>query len=180
MVTRRKQVVPTELRSTPPLKRRLPPIPTPPEVRSVAISGSYPDSLSAIIRTNASLHLVTGRLEGETDQPPERVLLPFAEFRLGGGTMEEVKDLTEDDDPPTLLSKSVSLENMAFMVLDLAQDLKRMCAEVSSIGRGSLSVDPQRMAHVRYFVAHLERQARSCKIGLDKAFGAPQADPDDE
>ncbi|MEG3166573.1 hypothetical protein U1737_00005 [Sphingomonas sp. LB3N6] len=145
----------------------------------MTVSGTFTEKLSVVSRTSASLHLLTARVDVGEDQPPERVLLPFAEFRLGGAAMADAKDLSEEDDPPTLLAGYLTLENLAFMVLDLTRDLKRVCSEVTALGSGDLSVDPQRMAHVRYFAAHIERNARACRLGLDKAFGAPETNSEE-
>lgn len=146
----------------------------PPELGSVSISATFPGDLKVIARTNAALHLVTGRLESEADTPDKKVLVPFAEMRIGGARVADIDETFDPEDAETLHSSTVSLENMAYMVLDLATDLRRLCVEATQLSQGDLAVDPLRMAHVRYFVAHLERQARMCRISLDKCYGAPE------
>ncbi|WP_242416454.1 hypothetical protein [Sphingomonas panni] len=145
----------------------------------VSVSGNISDSLSIVAQTNASLHLITGRLQAEEGRPGDKVLLPFAEFRIGGGSVEQVKEIAQDDDPPTMLSATLTLENMAFMVFDLASDLRRVCDEASSLAKGDLKVDGTRMKMVRYFVTHLEWEAAACRHRLDEAF-APQEDAADQ
>ena len=149
-------------------------IPQPPELREATITGSFTDGLQVISRTSAGLHILPGRVDGEDGEKSRKYLLPFAEVRLGGGKMAEMDPDDEGRDPPTILTATLSLENMAFMVYDLMRDLRGLCSETSSIVGGKLAVDPTRMAHVRYFVAHIEKQARACRVELDKAFGEPR------
>lgn len=158
-------------------------IPKPPEVLPVGVGGMFIDTVSVIPKTSASLHLLPGKLdvgtksEGEGKSDRVKVLIPFAEVRLGGNPIGEDDHNLEEHgniDPPTVFEANLPLENLAFVLVDLANDLKRMCGEVADIGDGSLKVDPARMAVVRYFVAHLERQARQCRIKLDATYGTPQ------
>lgn len=156
--------------------RHAPPIPSPPDLQQVSVRGLYTDQVSVVAKTVASLHLLPGRLEADDADASRPVLVPFAEMRLGGGLMADLKadePLDEDFEPGTVFTANLSMENFAFILLDLTSDLARMCSEVAALGKGDLAVDPARMAHVRYFVAHLERQARSCRLRLDNAFGAP-------
>lgn len=153
------------------------PIPEPPELSSVSISATFPDGLKVIARTNAALHLITGRFESEDDVPGKKVLVPFAEMRIGGARVADIDETFDPEESEALHSSTVSLENMAYMVLDLATDLRRLCTEATQLSQGDLAIDPVRMAHVRYFVAHLERQARMCRLSLDKCYGAPEDGP---
>ena len=150
------------------------PIPEPPELEAVSINATFPDGLKVIARTNAALHLITGRLESEDETPGKKVLVPFAEMRIGGARVDDIDESFDPDQSETLHTSTVSLENMAYMVLDLATDLRRLCAETTQLSQGDLAIDPVRMAHVRYFVAHLERQARICRLSLDKCYGPPE------
>lgn len=152
-------------------RRRPPPIPQPPEPRAVAVHGSYAENAVAIPRTIASLHLLPAVLEPDADGEHDKILMPFAEVRLGGGSLRAGVDT--DEEPPTLFTANMPIENLAYILLDLTADLKRMCREVCEMGQGPLAVDAVRMAHVRYFVAHLERQARLCRLRLDAFYGAP-------
>jgi hypothetical protein len=129
---------------------------------------------TVISRTTANLHLVPARV-GEGDET-QKVLLPFSELRLGSEAIVHDVDregATADSDISMLLSATVPLENLAFILVDLAHDLRRMCNEVVAIGQGDLAVDPERMQVVRFFVAHLERQARNCRIQLDRTYPPP-------
>lgn len=150
------------------------PIAEPPEIDTVSIGATFTDGLKVIARTNAALHLIPGRIESEDDTPGKKVLVPFAEMRIGGARVADIDETFDPEDSETLHTSTVSLENMAYMVLDLATDLRRLCAEAVQLSQGELAVDPVRMAHVRYFVAHLERQARICRLSLDKCYGAPE------
>lgn len=153
------------------------PIAEPPEIGTVSIGATFPDGLKVIARTAAALHLTTGQLDSEDGTPGKKVLVPFAEMRIGGARVADIDDTFDPEESETLHTSTVSLENMAYMVLDLATDLRRLCAEAVQLSQGELAVDPVRMAHVRYFVAHLERQARMCRLSLDKCYGAPEDAP---
>ena len=161
---------------SPPIRRAASAIPGPPEIEPVAMSGRFVDTVSIVPRTNASLHMMPGRFGKPGDEQRRKVLVPFAEMRLGGMPIKKLVEAEDQDesDPPTIFSASLPLENLAYVLLDLTNDLKRMCQEVCAIGDGELAVDPARMAHIRYFVAHLERQARLCRMGLDQKYGAPE------
>ncbi len=171
----KERTISTKAEEVPTVRRQLPSIPEPPELRSLVISGSLSDALSVVTRTMASLHLVIGKTDDEDVEALEKFLVPLAQFRLGGGGIADVQNVDDAAESPMLLSATVSLENMAFMVVDLMTDLHRICVEVSSLAGGELAVDPVRMAHVRYYVAHLERQARMCRVRLDRVYGEPQA-----
>lgn len=160
---------------TPAAARVASPIPSPPELKAIGVAGGFPETVAVVARTTAALHLVTGTID-EDDENRRKVLLPFAEVRLGGGDFSTMREMNDEDDLPTLFSATMSLENLAFMLLDLTNDLRRVCTETIAIGGGELAVDQTRMAHVRYFVAHLERQARSCRLRLDQAYGEPKPD----
>jgi hypothetical protein len=149
-------------------------------VKAVQVSGAFIDSVKIIPKTIATFVLSLGRLGDSDDEDSQKVLVPFAEVRLGGGPISEMVDgaRSEDEDPPTLFLESLPLENLAYVLLDLTGDLKRICYEICSLGQSELAVDPARMAHVRYFMAHLERQARLCRIRLDQTFGAPELPTD--
>lgn len=157
-----------------------PRIPSPPDLAPVQLSGTYIESVSVVARTLAQLHLSPGRIEEEQASELTKVLLPFAEVRLGGGAIGELatddNSEIETDTLPTLFTTSLPLENLAFVLLDLTSDLKRMCHEICEMGDGALGVDRARMAHVRYFLAHLERQARLARIRLDDRYGIPETD----
>ena len=151
----------------------------PPDLKPVVIGGLFPDTVNVIPKTLVSLHLMTGRLEEEGEaEGRQKVLVPFAELRLGGGSIAEMLNdglIADNADPPTLFATTLSIENTAFVLLDLMSDLRRICVEVTSLAQGELVVEPGRMAHVRYFVAHLERQARLCRRSLDQVYGEPEA-----
>lgn len=167
---------------TPPIiRKKQSSIPRPPELQAVSIHGLYVDSVNVIPKTAASLHLMPGRLDSAEEDVRRKVLVPFVELRLGGGKLKDIEndgDIAEED-VPTLFTANVPLENLAFMLLDLTSDLKRICQEVCSLGNGELTVDSARMAAVRYFVAHLERQARSCRVRLDDHYGEPEETTDE-
>jgi hypothetical protein len=152
---------------------RRPVIPSPPELKPVMVHGLYVDSVSVIPKTAASLHLLPAWLDDDDAEEKPKVLVPFAEMRLGGGSIQASVTDGEDIDPPTLFTASIPLENLAYILLDLTSDMKRICNEICSMS-GDLAVDPARMAHVRYFAAHLERQARLCRFRIDSRYGAPE------
>jgi len=158
-----------------PARRPLGRIPPPPALAPVSVNGTFVDGTKLVTRTAASLHLTTGRLSTGDDAETRKVLVAFAEMRLGGSPVgrEQPDDEADDEDTETLYATSMPLENFAFVLLDLARDLNRMCGEVTALHAANLTVDPARMAAVRYFVAHLERQARTCRVKLDEAYGVP-------
>jgi hypothetical protein len=159
---------------TTPARLASPSIPAPPAVKPATMVSAFTKSINIVPRTAATLHLMPGRLEDGSKEEQTKVLVPFAEVRLGGGVIADLPaELTDEDEMPTLFSANMPLENLAFVLLDLTSDLKRLCTEAAAISGGELSVDPARMAHVRYFVAHLERQARQCRLRLDQAYGEP-------
>lgn len=182
VVVTRKAKVPSPTPAAIQVKRAT--IPSPPDLSPVSVHGRYADNVSVIPKTLASLHLVPGRLDADGDEKP-RVLIPFAEMRLGGMNIHQAPEFLpsgdderasgdgEDADPPTLFAANLPLENLAYVLLDLTSDLKRICGEVCAMS-GELAVDPARMAHVRYFVAHLERQARQCRLRIDNKYGPPE------
>jgi len=152
---------------------RRPVIPSPPDLKPAMVHGVYVDSVSVIPKTLASLHLVPARLDDDAAEEKPKVLVPFAELRLGGGSIKEVAKDGEEGDLPTLFAANIPLENLAYILLDLTSDLKRICNEICSMS-GDLAVDPARIAHVRYFAAHLERQARQCRFRIDSRYGVPE------
>ncbi|MEG3159422.1 hypothetical protein U1763_02795 [Sphingomonas sp. LB2R24] len=146
-------------------------------IQPVSVSGVFIDSVSTIAKTSATLHLLPGLLGEPEQKDATKALIPFAEIRLGGRPVGDAgsDETVPPDDVPTMFTANVPLENLAFLLLDLTNELKRACTEVCGLGRDGLDVDHARMAVVRYFVAHLEREARQCRSRLDKAFGEPSS-----
>lgn len=151
------------------------PIPFPVGLKPVSVAGVFVDSVKTVMKTSATLHLVPGLLGESDDDDAKKALIPFGEIRLGGRPVGQIEseDVESSEDIPTLFAASLPLENLAFVLLDLTNELKRACTEVCGLGRGGLDVDHGRMAVVRYFVAHLEKEARQCRTRLDAAFGEP-------
>lgn len=154
------------------------PIPGPPVVRAVALQGAYADTIAVVPQTAASLVIVPGRHPEEEDGERKKVLVPFAELSLKGGAIEAISQLEGDEDQklPELLRQNVPVENLAFILMDLMKDLRRICIELSEIDSRKLEVDRARMGMVRFYVAHLERHARQCRLRLDNTYGAPDSD----
>lgn len=155
-----------------PVKRRS--IPLPPEVADVTINDNFSSQVTVIPRTTANLILGSGTTESPAGD--RSVLLPYVEVRFLG---DEIAKLSERPETPEaelrpLFTATLPLENAGFILLDMMADLKRICAAIGTMGTSGLSVEPTRMAHMRYFVAHLERQAVFCRRRLDDAYGIPE------
>lgn len=151
-----------------------PKIPNPPELLPAHVHGTYFETVKVIPRTLASLHLMPGQLGDDSDETNRTALLPLAEVRLGSAPLSG--DSENDDESATLITANLPLENLAYVLLDLTSDLKRICSDICDMGEGRVVVDPARMAHVRFYLAHLERQARLARVRLDRRYGAPEAD----
>lgn len=164
--------------STAPKLRTPTPIPFPTELKPVSVAGIFIDSVMTVMKTSATLHLVPGLLGDPDDDDAKKALIPFSEIRLGGRPVGEIEseNVGPSEEIPTLFTASLPLENLAFVLLDLTNELKRACTEVCGLSRDGLDVDHGRMAVVRYFVAHLEKEARQCRTRLDAAFGEPRAE----
>ena len=66
---------------------------------------------------------------------------------------------------------TVPLENLALLLLDMMSDFRTLCQEIAELSRGELTVEPARLGHERYFIAHAQHQATQCLRILEDLAG---------
>lgn len=141
----------------------------PPDVPPVSISPSFSEIVTVIPQSASALVLGTGTLQDER----KTVLLPYVDLRLAG-----VRLGSGEVDPEalkTIFTATVPLENLAFLLVDMMSDFRTLCQEIAELSRGELTVEPARLGHARYFIAHAQRQATQClKILEDLTGGTEQ------
>lgn len=123
------------------------------KIPTVALRGDFIDGVQVVASTSASLLVSVGRLnEGDG----ETVLVPFVQLNLGS---------LEDSDGSAYVrySEVLTLDNAFFVLSDLAQELKAVCAEVGAVGQGNLKPEPARLELARKF-------ALSAKLAVEGAL----------
>ena len=131
-----------------------------PEIPSVTLSGDFFDQVVTVPLTQMSLLMAVGQVGDEGDH----VLIPFVETKLG-------RTEAEGAEPEDLFSQLLTLENAAFLVSDLAGDLRLACAHLGNMADGPLRPEPARMEYVRRFLVRAQANVSACLAELDGPGG---------
>ncbi|CAO4170377.1 hypothetical protein CLBKND_01581 [Methylorubrum aminovorans] len=128
-----------------------------PEIPSVTLSGDFFDQVATVPLTQMSLLMAVGQVS----EGGAHVLIPFVETKLGRAEREGTE-------PEDLFSELLTLENAAFLVSDLAGDLRLVCQHLGNIVDGPLRPEPARMEFVRRFLIRAQENVTACLVELDR------------
>ena len=152
-------------------------VPKPPELEAVALGEVFSHMVTIIRSSRSTLVMGTGRV-GD-DELKQKVLLPFVDIRFRGHSLEgAASDEDDEGEIGELFTATLPIENMAYLALKLTRDIRRISSDMIEIGQGGIPLEATRIAYVRYYLAHIERQARLCRKQIDRRFGEPEAKED--
>jgi hypothetical protein len=83
------------------------------------------------------------------------ILIPYVETRIEGGSPRDESE-TEFD---AIFSGVMTLENAAFLVVNLASDMRSVCEELASLSGSTTQMERRRLEQARYLLAHTAREA---------------------
>src|SRR5690349_4196566 len=92
---------------------------TSPGLSPIGVYGEVVSTFTAIRNTSSNSLFLVG------EDGPEKVLVPFAELNF-------IQSLEDEDEEQMLFSAIVPLENMAFLLASLAEDMERNCASLAA------------------------------------------------
>lgn len=124
-----------------------------PDIPEVTIDGDFLDRVDSIPYSQMNLLLSVGRIDDD------HVLLPFVELKLGKGE--------DPDEPENVLTATISIENAAFLISDLAGDLRSVTAHVASLGTGRLRAEPKRIEFVRRLLVQAQDSLAGCLVEVE-------------
>ncbi len=136
------------------------------ELPDVVVYGDFGHSTEIVRDTSMTLLLAPGRLSD--DNKP--ISLPFVHLNIDGCSA------TDDGEEvgKTLLRAMMPFENAAFLLVNLASDLKFACSQLTQMSRAE-DLEPRRLELVRQLAAYTTHEALNC-INLIDSLLEPEKD----
>ena len=129
-----------------------------PEIPLVKLSGDFFDRVATVPLTQMSLLIAVGQVSEGGDH----VIIPFVETKLA-------RVEGEGTEPEDLFSQILTLENAAFLVSELAGDLRLVCAHLGNMAKGPLRPEPARTEYLRRFLVQAQENVSACLVEMDRA-----------
>lgn len=130
------------------------------KLQSISIYGKLVDDVVVISHSNTALLLCLGTI----DEEKALVLAPFVQLEL----VEATEDSAENEDRKPLFSKTLTLDNVAYLISDLARDFRAICSQLQDISLGNIKPDQARLELVRRFLSSARRSIDDSILELDK------------
>ena len=135
----------------------------PPALR---VSGDFVTRVTIIPTSTSSILLGLGTLveEGQEESADSKeVLVPYIETKVAGIRQDKMdEERLENEEFEELMSAILPLDNALFFTWDVVRDIHVSCAKISNMSRGSLALEPVRLANARHFALQLRDQAQQC------------------
>lgn len=128
---------------------------SPSHAPTVSLQSSTAERLGVISRAALALQLRIGHLEGK---PGTEVLLPIVDVSLFGA--DSVSDPVEELKP--VLSRALTLENVAFVIFDLADDFETLCSQLRHVSDGAIKPEPSRIQAMRRMLVLARSRIDGC------------------
>lgn len=105
----------------------------------LTVRGELVRRVSFVTRATANLVLGVGQIEGEDRQT---VFVPYLEIHVEGQRSSDEPETSHD-----LLAATVTIEDAAFMLANLATDFAESCRQVAALGAATTRPEAGRMEH---------------------------------
>ena len=115
----------------------------------VEVVGDFFDRVEFVSSTAMSGLLAFAKVGDQT------VLVPHVETRIEGGRPGE----DSDAEPRAFFSAVLTLENAAFLGVNLVSDLRSACEELATLAGSTTQLERRRLEQTRYLMAHTVREA---------------------
>ncbi|UWU75577.1 hypothetical protein N2603_37135 [Bradyrhizobium huanghuaihaiense] len=116
------------------------------------------DRLTYISTTFSSLVMSMGRAARDNRD----VLVPLVELKFEGPTGQD------DTISKTFFSELVPLENIAFVLEDMSNDLTTVCHHLSAVGAGPVKPDFKRLGETRRLLNEAKGNLEKCLADLER------------
>ena len=123
----------------------------PAEIPVVEVVGDFVDGIRFVSSTTMSGLLGFAKLGDER----RSVLIPYVEARVEGGTTSA----DDERDRSAIFSGVLTLENAAFLIVNLTSDMRTVCEELATLTGGTTRIERRRLEQTRYLLAHTMREA---------------------
>ena len=144
------------------------------EMPAISLFGDFIDRVSVVNGTYMSLLLAVGTTPGKGDEE-RSVLVPFLELRLDGRAPdnegERLYPKSDSADSPesgerSLFSRTMTLENVAYMIFDLANEFNGVSEQLATIGAGGMQLERVRVEKCREWLAEAQRSLAQSMANL--------------
>ncbi len=123
---------------------------------------TQPTGVEILPISSLTLLLTTGRAADAAD-----VLIPLVDFRLVREVQTEAKE-GEEAEMEEAFGANVAFDNFAFLLMDMARDLKKVSKQIAQVTQGELSVEPGRMSFARDCLRKAGVFLTECSEELDR------------
>lgn len=122
----------------------------------LSLSGKFASQVTVIPRTNSTLLMGLGTVEG-TDRT---VMVPFLETVLAGTTHGEIGHMGEVDDDglSEVLSCVLSLDNAIWMQFDMVRDTRQAVGDLTAVVKRD-AMEGRRLSQALHFAERLREEA---------------------
>lgn len=141
------------------------------DIPTVEVVGDFFNNVRFVSSTAMSSMLGFAKLE----DGGHSVLIPFVETRIAGGSPSD----DADNDGPPLFSGVLTLENAAFLTVNLASDMRSACEELSTLSGSTTQIERSRLMQCRYLLAHTVREALAATSKLTAILDSYPVEQDD-
>lgn len=119
------------------------------EIPSITVRGHFVDEISAVQGTTMSLTVGLGEVAGK------KVLVPLVNLKLIGAASEDAAD-------ELVFDSTLTVENLAFLTMDLADELSAVLDQLDTLSQGGTRPEPVRLDAARRFFEGAKTRVDDC------------------
>ncbi|MBD9596938.1 hypothetical protein IB270_29330 [Ensifer sp. ENS05] len=127
-------------------------------VPPIAISGEFASQVSIVSSTSMTVFVGVGELEDE-----KQVLVPLVSWGVAGS-----RNAAEPEGPSSLHSSLLTLENAAFVAFDVADELRQVLSQLTTITSGGIKLEPERLKTIAHYLERAESAIELCRSNTQK------------